>query len=122
VTEILEAVADRAAIEPNFHDLKEVEGFGQAPLRNVRANVGACHLNLWLHTLIELWSWHKPHAALSDRRDSPWDDSTRCPSHADRRKALRRTTLEHDFPHATAADAGHSKIRTLFKSLCHLVV
>lgn len=122
VREILEAVADRAAIEQNFHDLKEVEGFGQVQLRNVWANVGACHLNLWLHTLIELWSWHQPATTLCDRRDSPWDDPTRRPSHANRRKALRRATLQHDFQQATAGQAGPSKIMRLFKTLCNLVV
>lgn len=121
VTEILEAVADRAAIEQNFHDLKEVEGLGQPQLRNIWANVGACHLNLWLHTLTELWSWHQPHSILTDRRDSPWDDAARRPSHADRRNALRRSSLEHQFQKATTAQAGHSIIRTLFKTLCSLV-
>lgn len=122
VTEILEAVADRAAIEQNFHDLKEVEGLNQPQLRNIWANVGACHLNLWLHTLIELWSWPQSQAVLTDRRDSPWDDPHRRPSHADRRKALRRASLTHDFLKATAEHAALSKIRTLFKCLCNLVV
>jgi len=31
---ILECVADRSAIEQNFHDVKEVEGAGQQQLRN----------------------------------------------------------------------------------------
>ena len=41
--EILEAVADRSAIEQNFHDLKEIEGAGQQQVRNFWANVGAFH-------------------------------------------------------------------------------
>lgn len=121
VTEILEAVADRAAIEQNFHDLKEVEGLAQPQLRNIWANVGACHLNLWLHTLTELWSWSQPHATLTNRRDSPWDDPTRRPSHADRRKALRQASLQHQFQRAMATNGLHSKIRNLFKTLCNLV-
>ena len=60
VAEILEAVADRSAIEQNFHDIKEVHGVGQQQLRNYWANIAAYHLTLWLHTLIEVWSWHKP--------------------------------------------------------------
>ena len=55
--DVLTAVADRAAIEQAFHDLKEVWGAGQQQLRNVYANVGAFHLNLWLHTPVELWAW-----------------------------------------------------------------
>ena len=49
VAEILEAVADRSAIEQNFHDIKEVHGAGQQQLRSYWANVGAFNLVLWLH-------------------------------------------------------------------------
>src|SRR5439155_1263552 len=80
VAQVLEAVADRAAIEQNFHDLKEVHGAGQQQVRNYGANVAAYHLNLWLHTLIELWAWPRPHAELCDRTQSPWDDPERRPS------------------------------------------
>src|SRR5207248_4418180 len=38
VTEILEAVADRAAEEQVFHDVKEVHGVGQAQTRNYWSN------------------------------------------------------------------------------------
>jgi hypothetical protein len=56
VEQILEAFADRAAIEQDFHDLKEVHGAGQQQVRHYWANVAVYHLNLWLHTLIELWA------------------------------------------------------------------
>jgi hypothetical protein len=59
VAQILETVADRAAIEQDFHDLKEVHGAGQQQVRHYWANLAAYHLNLWLHTLIELWSWKR---------------------------------------------------------------
>ena len=75
VAEILEAVADRSAIEQNFHDLKEVHGAGQQQLRNYWANIAAYHVTLWWHTLIEVWAWHKPHEVLTDRSASPWDDA-----------------------------------------------
>jgi hypothetical protein len=94
VAEILEAVADRAAIEQNFHDLKEVHGTGEQQVRNYWANLAAYHLTLWWHTLIELWAWDKPHKELTDRSASPWDEVSRRPSHADRRNALRRAFLE----------------------------
>jgi len=42
--EILEDIADRAAIEQNFHHLKEVWGAGKQQLRNIWANIGAWNL------------------------------------------------------------------------------
>jgi len=54
--EILEAVADRWAIEEQFHDVKEVWGSGQQQVRNVWSNIACWHLNQWLYTLIELSS------------------------------------------------------------------
>jgi len=53
--QIIEAVADRSAIEQNFHDLKETEGVGQQQVRNFWANIGVFHLNMWVHTMVELW-------------------------------------------------------------------
>jgi len=41
-------------IEQNFSDIKEIEGAGQQQVRNYFANVGAFHLNMWVHTLVEL--------------------------------------------------------------------
>ena len=71
VAQILEAVADRAVIEQDFHDLKEVHGAGQQQVRRYWANVAVYHLNLWLHTLIELWAWTKSQARLCDRTRAP---------------------------------------------------
>ena len=89
VQAILEAFADRATIEQDFHDVKEVWGAGQQQLRNIWSNLAAYNLNLWMHTLVELWAWNQPHEQLADRSDSPWDDPERRPSHANRRQALR---------------------------------
>ena len=97
VAAVLEAVADRAAVEQDFHDLKEVHGVGQPQLRNYWANVGAYHVGLWLHTLIELWAWARSPGRLVRRGASPWDDDQRRPSHADRRSALRRECLREEF-------------------------
>lgn len=97
VKEILELFADRATIEQDFHDVKEVWGSGQQQVRNIWANVAVYNLNLWMHTLVELWSWDRTHEALCDRGDSPWDDAGRRPSHADRRKALRRWILQYEL-------------------------
>jgi len=121
VQEILEAVADRAAIEQNFHDLKEVHGAGKQQVRNYWANIAAYHVTMWWHTLIELWAWHQPQKQLSDRSASPWDDATRRPSHADRRNAMRRHCLEHDFQQEGELSSVPQKIRSLWKRLMKLV-
>ena len=120
VAEILEAVADRSAIEQNFHGIKEVHGAGQQQLRNYWANIAAYHLNMWLHTLIELWAWHKAKRVLVDRNASPWDDAARRPSHADRRNALRRQCLQEEFQRGPAAGRMRGKIRWAFCRLMKL--
>jgi hypothetical protein len=97
VEEILSMAADRFSIEQDFHDLKEVEGWGQQQLRNIWANVGAFHVLAWVHTLVELWAWGQPREVICDRSASPWDDPERRPSHADRRKALQRQCLGQEF-------------------------
>jgi len=117
VAEILEAFADRATIEQDFHDVKEVWGAGQQQVRNIWTNVAAFNLNLWMHTLVELWAWHRPHDQLVDRSDSPWDDAARRPSHANRRKALRRLILEHELNAFHADPSLPHKILMLAKSL-----
>jgi hypothetical protein len=122
VAEILAAVADRSAIEQNFHDLKEVHGTGQQQLRNYWANIAAYHLTLWLHTLIEVWAWHKPKADLVDRSASPWDDASRRPSHADRRNSMRRRCLETEFQREADSDSLSRKIRRAFNRLMTLAV
>jgi hypothetical protein len=109
--EIIEAFADRATIEQDFHDVKEVWGAGQQQVRNIWTNLAVYHLNLWIHTLVEFWSWNRPHDELCDRRLSPWDDAQRRPSHADRRKALRRQIIEHEL--STFAAVGRLPRKTL---------
>jgi hypothetical protein len=121
VAEILEAVADRAAIEQVFHDIKEVHGVGQAQVRNCWSNVAAYHVKLWWHTLIELWAWHRPAKVLVDRRTSPWDDQDRRPSHADRRNALRRHCLLEEFQAANGAAPVSRKIKSLWRQVLGLV-
>ena len=121
VAEILEAVADRSAIEQDFHDIKEVHGAGQQQVRHYWASVAVYHLNLWLHTLIELWAWNKPHTQLCDRRSSPWDNPDRRPSHADRRNALRRHCVGEEFRAAAALKPVPTKIRAMFHRLLKLV-
>jgi hypothetical protein len=122
VVEILEAFADRATIEQDFHDIKEVWGAGQQQVRNIWTNVAAYHLCLWMHTLVELWAWDRKRGALGDRRDSPWDDPDRRPSHADRRKALRRLILQNELSAVSAAWSLPRKITQLARRLMALAL
>jgi hypothetical protein len=114
VVEILEAFADRTAIEQVFHDLKEVWGAGKQQLRNLWANIGAYHLNLWIFSLVELWAWDKPKTEICDRRASPWDDPDRRPSHADRRKVLCRNVLQRELSTLSLTGRIKRKIANLF--------
>jgi hypothetical protein len=121
VEQILEAVADRAAIEQDFHDLKEVHGAGQQQVRHYWANVAVYHLNLWLHTLIELWAWSRTHEQLCDRSQSPWDNPERRPSHADRRNALRRHCIRTEIQTAAKTQRLTRKFQRLLRRLVRLV-
>jgi hypothetical protein len=96
VAAILEAMADRGAIEQMFKDLKEVWGAGQQQVRNVYASIGALAVNLTMYSVVEAWAWALPEEELADRRRSPWDREDRRPSHADKRKALQRQILREE--------------------------
>jgi len=115
--EIIEAFADRATIEQDFHDVKEVWGTGQQQVRNIWTNIAVYHLNLWIHTLVELWAWNRRHAELCDRRGSPWDDPQRRPSHADRRKSLHRHILQNELSTLTAVWSLPRKVLHLIRCL-----
>jgi len=119
--QVLGAVADRAAVEQDYRDVKEVHGAGQQQVRHYWANVAAFHLSLWAHTLVELWAWRRSAGRLRDRSDSPWDDPERRPSHADRCKALKREGLRELIQGAERRRPLTRKIRTLFRSLLRLI-
>jgi hypothetical protein len=119
--QILEAVSDRYAIEQNFSDIKEIEGAGQQQVRTLGSNVGAFHLNLWLHSLVELWAWDKSARVLCNRSDSPWDDVERRPSHADKCSALKREALKQTFFVSSGKSHEINKIHRQFYTLLKLV-
>ena len=83
--------------------MKEVWGAGQQQVRNIWTNVAVYNLNLWMHTLVEIWAWNQKHEQLCDRSDSPWDDAERRPSHANRRKALRQRIMQNELSNLKAA-------------------
>ena len=113
VESIVQAVHDRWTIEANYRDLKQVERVDEVQLRRVWSNVGALHLGMWVHTLTELWAWSRPVAELSDRRDSPWDDASRRPSHAERRRALQRAMWQEEYQRLGVPEAVSEKLRPL---------
>jgi hypothetical protein len=94
---ILEAMADRGAIEQLFKDVKEVWGAGQQQVRNVYASIGAFAVNLLMYSMVEAWAWDRSAAELIDRERSPWDVEDRRPSHADKRKALQGEILRAEI-------------------------
>jgi hypothetical protein len=120
VVDILEAAADRAAHEQTFKDVKEVWGAAQQQLRNVYANVGAFNLNAWMYSTVEAWAWARPEAAVMDRRRSPWDAEPRRPSHADKRKALRREVLRQEIEAVLAEPPNAHRFRELAAKLLDL--
>jgi len=118
---ILEAVADRSALEQVFHDVKEVHGAGQQQLRHVWANVGAWNLIGWWHTLVELWAWDRPASRSCDRSDSPWDKAERRPSHANRCQELRREAMQEEYASLPSVAGLPAKIRRFIKRLMRRV-
>jgi DDE superfamily endonuclease len=119
--EVLTAAADRSSLEQCYKDLKEVEGVSQQQVRNVWANVGAFHIGMWLHTLTEWWAWDRPEKDLVDRSQSPWDREPRRPSHADRRKALRKQGFREEFRRAEVGRGSMRKILRLAQGLLAMI-
>jgi hypothetical protein len=120
--EILEAAADRGAIEETFKEVKEVWGAGQQQVRNLHASVGCFNLNSWMYSLVEAWSWEQAEEELVDREASPWDDVFRRPSHADKRKALQRQVLREEIQAVLAGRPTKEEIRNLAERLLELAV
>jgi hypothetical protein len=120
VEEVLEAAADRTAIEQTFKDVKEVWGAGEQQVRNVYSNEACFNINLWMYTLVEAWAWDKEEEALVDRSASPWDNQPRRPSHADKRKALQREVLQAEIQEALCGRPTKQRMRELAQRLLDL--
>ncbi len=117
---ILEAVSDRWAIEEHFHDVKEVWGAGEQQVRNVWSNIGCWNLCTWLFTMVELECWDRSSEQLVDRSDRPWDNPTRRPSHADRRRQIAREMLRNEFLNDRHTAPDNEKMRDQFERLLAL--
>ena len=115
--EILESYGVRFGIEETFKDLKEVWGWGKQEVRLLESNEAATTLNMLLYSLTELATWDLPAADLVDRRDAPWDDPDRRPSHADRRNFLRRGVLADELNAALQSQPMTEKIKNVLEKL-----
>jgi hypothetical protein len=107
--EVLEVMADRTAIERTFKDVKEVWGAGQQQVRNVYANLGAMAVNLIWYSLVEAWAWLRREEELVVR--PAWDEEERRPSHADKRRALKREILKHEIRAAVGERPQHREFQ-----------
>ncbi len=117
---ILEAMADRGAIEQMFKDVKEVWGAAQQQVRNVYASIGAFAVNLTMYSVVEAWAWSRAEEELVGRSRSPWDAEDRRPSHADKRKALQREILREEIQAAVGGGAEWQEFRDLAARLLDL--
>jgi hypothetical protein len=121
VSDILESVAARFSLEVTFRDVKEVVGAGQQQVRRVRASAGAFHVCLWTFTMTEAWAWNRPGSDLVGHRSaSPWDDESRRPSHADKRRAWRRELLGNEIRAVLRPGLTEPEIRAAEERLLNL--
>lgn len=118
--EVLEAAADRNALEQAFKNVKEVWGAGQQQVRNIDSSEGCFNLDLWMMSIVEAWAWSKGEDELVDRDGSPWDNQPRRPSHADKRKALQREVLRGEITEALRGRPTKGEIRELAERLLAL--
>ena len=118
----LEMMADRGSLEGTFKDVKEVWGAEQQQVRNLEANKGCFELNGWMYSQTEVWAWDRPDEELVDRSASPWDGKPRRPSHADKRKALRREVLRNKFRLTLAERLDAEKIEEVIESLLDMAL
>ena len=120
VGEILGAVADRFSLEIALRDLKQVVGAGQQQVRRWWASVGAFAVCLWSQTMTEAWAWERKAEEVVDRSSSPWDVSSRRPSHADKRRAWRGELLGEEIRAVLREGASDEEIQATAERLLDL--
>lgn len=118
--EILEAAADRNALEQGFKAAKEAWGAGEQQVRNIDSSEGCFNLGLWMMTVVEAWAWDRPEEELADREASPWDSQPRRPSHADKRKALQRQVLREEISETLRGEPTKAEMQELADRLLAL--
>jgi hypothetical protein len=117
---IVEAYASRWGIEECFQAMKEVWRSGEQQVRNVWSNVACWQLNCWAYILAELECWNIDSKELVDRRDRPWDNPARRPSHADRRRWIAGKMLSERFSAELKLRPNDDKLKALIQELLTL--
>src|SRR4029079_980127 len=120
VADILVAVADRFSLEITFRECKQVVGAGQQQVRFIWANIGAFHVCPWTFTLTEARAWTREVEELVDRSASPWDSPSRRPSHADKRRAWRRSLLGEEIRAVLRPGVSEEEIQATAERLLRL--
>jgi hypothetical protein len=120
VADIPGMVADRFSPEITSRECKQVVGAGQQQVRFIWANVGAFHVCPWTYTMTEAWAWGRKDEELVDRSASPWDKTSRRPSHADKRRAWRRELLGEEIRAALRPGATEAEIQATADRLLSL--
>ena len=73
-----------------------------------------------MYSLVELECWDLTAEQLVDRSDRPWDNPSRRPSHADRRRRIAREMLRFEFLNDLPAAPNEAIIRDRFERLLAL--
>ncbi len=81
------------------------------------ASVGCFNLSGWLFSAVERWAWGQPEEELVDRSGSPWDAEARRPSHAEKRKALRRLVLREEIQARLEQTTDPGELQSILESL-----
>ncbi len=89
-------------------------------MRRLWANMGSFHICLWAYTMTEAWAWGRSAEKLVDRSASPWDDASRRPSHADKRRAWRRELLGEEIRAALRPGTSEEDIQAVADRLLNL--
>jgi hypothetical protein len=70
--------------------------------------------------MTEAWAWDRPAEALVDRAASPWDDASRRPSHADKRRGWRKELLREEIHTTLLAGPSAEEIQDTIERLLAL--
>lgn len=121
VADVLGRVADRLSLETCFRDLKPIAGAGQQQVRGVAASAGCFHLRAWAFAMTGVWAWdQQAEERVAHRPASPWDDPTRRPSHADKRRAWQRELLAEEIQAVVGVHTSPTEIHNLAQRMLDL--
>lgn len=120
VKAIPETYSSRWSIEECFHDLKEVWHAGKQQVRNLWSSIGCWQTNCWSYILTELECWNISSEELVNRRDRPWDNPNRRPSHGDRRRWIAGKMLRERFFKERQNALNEAKVQALLDELLAL--